>query len=1575
MHPEPEHEVDDSHLFKSCLDRPYVQKEIRWARKYKKKFIVVFEKESHRPGFFDYGQAHDKYDGTEWQFVLGIDAIAYQREQYLEEGMMKNILAKACGEQVEPAHSPINEPGHWQFFLSHHQALGGDQMKTLSLLFERAGKSVWYDNGKLDKSESAMEEGVKHCHYFVLLLTAQKSDFAQGAPVQSAQSATAAAPIGQDCSGNPERVYMHVVFSPPPQLIGAHEGNRALRDAIHQVQEQLRGKEEKVLENGRFPVCLTTSSSACEVEEHLRDGRVHCLVWCGRGHGWEARAETELLPSLLGIATIVAALPAAARPQVAVVCLCFGAERAARMLLENGVQNVIWITVDTLSKRCDDVLCDVVGPAVTFLHSGRPAEDVTKFVCSELSKLQGDCASTCGCISNGGAVAWAPVDRDERDWLRVSAPAVSPGINLDPEEDALQLLACDLGCLTELRSWLTVAPHRVHIVSTKGGLGARQSAGDRCRSIALEVCRQVLAGPTRQSVRRVTSDSELSAANLDALDRKSSMLLWLDLHEPTTVEDVTAMQRCLAPNNKGNACKGNLHVILTCGSEIERDKSRWQAVSNLSALLQCEELEIGDETGVCGVVAGELHDEIKIFAIETQGSETQPRCLLDMLPPAQLVAILSHQLNAQVAALYRTDEDNGILVRLCVTDVGFLHTLRDRLLTGDFGRDLSAALEEVLSVSSDEADAEPEPELEVTRKGCVHISVDTTHFAECYEMNILRLNNLTVHQRCKLGQCLEDAASIHIRAPAGAGKTFLALHFMQRLVENGSEARILFCAKNLPLAVFVTKWLAERTKGTSNKKRVLSCVHLLFDSFEDGPRAVSLIDGAITLSLVSAEEQCAAYDLVVIDEAHHIWRDTQLRASVEEHLRSAKRTMFLSDISQSLYGGCDFPAGLKQVDLTEVVRNSKRIVAASLKFQLSEGQEKNLSRCAHDSEGPPLKSFLFDIDYQHERYQAYATKTVRAVRDVTDTFDGLNLHDRLAIIVPDADFAEQLRPELSRELEAEFADTRRFKLVTAAEASAVCSFGRGARKVSALDHGSELVVFDEMEQLDGLERLICICVGLDAAADLEQTGTLVVRSMLYRAMTRAHMLVLVVNEFIAGGWFEYLTTVKLKDDQKFDAEQVRREAQSADAKVAEAQRQRREHEAQADAALTSVTDLSAKARQFMRWHMVDQLQRQAKLEAALGSAQAAWAEKERLSALEEQQRAQTVDALAARGDLDAAERSFLHKRIMAALQRGIDMSTALSDADNQWFEHKQLQRIPELVATVASQVGVDAKMCVNIEEIARARQSNLIRFTASTDVESACSQALEDWRKLGHTLTMLTDEQGVLLRDTDRSSVQAQMVTAWLRGDSMRAAATSCLNSWSLRCAMGLLARQTGSRQLSSSVKRSLQSVVRDLVQSMAPERAVSEAIGGWERVQAVILSEARTRHLSQLGIDAVIMAWGQLGSVERRGTHAAALAQFVSQALDAWQAQQRLELEHSKIEQTVWETRGNETPKPTTFAHVPMAQRKYDFFINHCQTSGQDQCKTLSLLLKEKGATVCYDTQAQDLTATGMEEVRHPCV
>lgn len=141
--------------------------------------------------------------------------------------------------------------------------------------------------------------------------------------------------------------------------------------------------------------------------------------------------------------------------------------------------------------------------------------------------------------------------------------------------------------------------------------------------------------------------------------------------------------------------------------------------------------------------------------------------------------------------------------------------------------------------------------------------------------------------------------------------------------------------------------------------------------------------------------------------------------------------------------------------------------------------------------------------------------------------------------------------------------------------------------------GIERIVLDTIEQFDGLERLIVIGVGLDSpiadegaygaedgnvgghgdvdpcagvsegtvAASMDgataasaagaecgaaTAGSTVgqrgsdrqTRSMLYRAVTRAHMQVIVVNELLSGGWLEFLGSVRLREDEHFDAERA-----------------------------------------------------------------------------------------------------------------------------------------------------------------------------------------------------------------------------------------------------------------------------------------------------------------------------------------------------------------------------------------------------------------------------------------------------
>ena len=86
---------------------------------------------------------------------------------------------------------------------------------------------------------------------------------------------------------------------------------------------------------------------------------------------------------------------------------------------------------------------------------------------------------------------------------------------------------------------------------------------------------------------------------------------------------------------------------------------------------------------------------------------------------------------------------------------------------------------------------------------------------------------------------------------------------------------------------------------------------------------------------------------------------------------------------------------------------------------------------------------------------------------------------------------------------------------------------------------------DNVDNVDGLERLVVICVGLDqvidgGAVDDGGSGVLQTRSRLYRAMTRAQLAVAVVNSALPGGWLEFLGRVEIDADGRFDEAMERR---------------------------------------------------------------------------------------------------------------------------------------------------------------------------------------------------------------------------------------------------------------------------------------------------------------------------------------------------------------------------------------------------------------------------------------------------
>ena len=98
--------------------------------------------------------------------------------------------------------------------------------------------------------------------------------------------------------------------------------------------------------------------------------------------------------------------------------------------------------------------------------------------------------------------------------------------------------------------------------------------------------------------------------------------------------------------------------------------------------------------------------------------------------------------------------------------------------------------------------------------------VDRVHFARTYEASVLSLNKLTPHQTEKLTQCL-SADLVHLRAPAGAGKTFVALNRIQSLLGDEPAATVLFVARNEALCIFVARWLCRRVSNSMQRLRLL----------------------------------------------------------------------------------------------------------------------------------------------------------------------------------------------------------------------------------------------------------------------------------------------------------------------------------------------------------------------------------------------------------------------------------------------------------------------------------------------------------------------------------------------------------------------------------------------------------------------------------------------------------------------------------------------------------------------------------------------------------------------------------
>jgi hypothetical protein len=85
-------------------------------------------------------------------------------------------------QSVAPAVTTVSNvhilpPGkRWHFFICHHQGSGGDQANNLSILLERVGFRVWYDNSQnaLHRNLKGMKAGVRQSECLLIFLSGRK---------------------------------------------------------------------------------------------------------------------------------------------------------------------------------------------------------------------------------------------------------------------------------------------------------------------------------------------------------------------------------------------------------------------------------------------------------------------------------------------------------------------------------------------------------------------------------------------------------------------------------------------------------------------------------------------------------------------------------------------------------------------------------------------------------------------------------------------------------------------------------------------------------------------------------------------------------------------------------------------------------------------------------------------------------------------------------------------------------------------------------------------------------------------------------------------------------------------------------------------------------------------------------------------------------------------------------------------------------------------------------------------------------------------------------------------------------
>jgi hypothetical protein len=945
-----------------------------------------------------------------------------------------------------------------------------------------------------------------------------------------------------------QNIYAAMIMVPSPvltfchqqEVLSVHEHLQKIRqsylDDISHSDGEDKKREEKWMSS--HPVYLMDGDKSTFLTSFgMVENKVpHVLVWSARGQGLPSKTcKTHLSLDLLldHFNSSNSESNTSKWPKIMYVFQKYGAQTAAKRIFEQANKQtiVIWASKEVdaadifkLIKLTDTLVCDrqCSGKDIEAWLEGSCLQNAKKwgvfkeedFTCSRYK-------AKCEASSRTPASMVSYVFRQHARH------------NLQLDEDSrseMKLLSSDIKKFRKIvehvdNSKLTTRDFRSRIL-IKADYRNDSRDVNRCRRTAYQVCLYFLDKPEFSRIHHVdslqTSEQVLTMLSKDRLMNKK-LLLWVDLSD-------------------FELCDGFLHVLKSDSSQknvillLTHAPEKLEQANHVMEKLDFKKKFEIKSSSKKPVAASLLHQEIRMkifsssqaenFHPELEMLQAVEECIPNCLPSTGGKSSGGRDEFSNVADVL-VDDDGSVLVRVCVHDIRYLHRLRDSILGDDDGRFESKLCQGIMEKSEMKVDG-------------LTVKVDRTSVAEIFEEGVLCLSELTPHQEERLSMCRNRAdCNLHIKAAAGAGKTFIALHIMQELLQRGGNdvVRVLFVVSNKAMALFVAKWLYIRIGNIVQIERAFARLDLLFPENGQFPeKLVYSVEEDTENDMLELQrkkmESSPSYDLVICDEAHNIFKDETLSKGLQPVLSGhITRLMLLSDISQADREVINFPEGwdFEMVELEEVVRCTKRITIGAKYYQFLES-EANKTKCSHDVVGLPISSFLFQMPpdasiKSEEFFQVYAMRTADAVKEkVLERFPGLSLDNRLAILVPDE--PKEFKVKLLQYLTPALGHMGAFDFINAEQASSM---------IDGLERNQEKqrIICDRMGAFDGLERLIVIAVGMDKANAAKSGDGAEVRSQIYRAMTRAHMLVCIVNEHARGGWMEFLRLMSF-DSSKFD---------------------------------------------------------------------------------------------------------------------------------------------------------------------------------------------------------------------------------------------------------------------------------------------------------------------------------------------------------------------------------------------------------------------------------------------------------